>query len=179
MRNYILSELRSYILTEAGDRLVLDKGLDMGTYRQLRDNIKTLMDGVERIQATYSSPRFKFKGFPAAFVVPSGNEADFLTTNDNQRMYAYKVWVFAEYDQTGHEDAYSELMECVEELVNTFDLQEDPDAESRSMADGLADAFTLLAVMASPGQFVLDEEAKLLAAQVTVRCKVSVDLTQL
>lgn len=150
-----------------------------GTLRQLKQNLFDLVSDIDRFQDKHASPTFEFNGFPAFFIVPSGNEADFLTTNDNQRIYAFKVWLFAEYDQTNKENAYNELMECTEDVLNKIDQQESPDSASRSMADDLGAGVTLLAVLATPGRFALDEETKLLATEITVRCKTTVDLTVL
>lgn len=150
----------------------------MTTFKTLRNNLKELIESLDGIQEVHKRPTFKFKGFPAAFVVPSGNEADFLTTNENQRIYVLKVWLFTEYDQTTADIAYDELMDQAENILNKIDEQENPES-TRTMANNLEDPFTLVAVMATPGQMVPDEEEKLLAAELTVRCKITVDLTQL
>jgi hypothetical protein len=151
----------------------------MGIYRTLRDNLKTIIEGTGSFSEVTKRPTLKFSGFPAAFIVPSGNENDFQSTNENQRIYAVKVWIFQEYDQTSANTAYEELMDRVDDVIDAIDRQEDPDQASRSMADNLPSKATLMAVMAAPGQFVPDEEEKLLAAQITVKCKVLIDLTQL
>lgn len=151
----------------------------MGTFQQLYENLKDLLDEVTDIQDKHMSPTFSFNGFPGAFLVPSGNEADFLTTNDNQRIYAFKVWIFVEYDETQKKTAYLDLVNCVDQLLNKIDEQENPDVSERSMAHGMGAGVTLLAVLATPSRFALDEETKLLGAEVTVRCKTTVDLTLL
>jgi len=150
----------------------------MGTFRTLRDNLKSLIEEIDGMQEVHQRPTFNFNGYPAAFVVPSGNEADFLTTNENQRIYVLKAWLFAEYDQTTANEAYNELMDRTEDILNKVDEQENPEG-AREMANNLEDPYTLVAVMATPGVMVPDEEEKMLAAEVTVRCKVTVDLTQL
>lgn len=149
----------------------------MGTFRTLRDNLQSIISDIDGFQEVKKRPTLKFNGFPAAFIVPSGNESDFLTTNENQRIYVLKVWIFQEYDQTTADTAYDELMDRVEDVLNAVDLQENPEVSTRTMATGLGSGVTLVAVMATPGQMVPDEEVKLLAAEITVRCKVTIDLT--
>ena len=151
----------------------------MGIFHTIRDNIRTLLDTITRIQVKYSSPTFEFSGFPAAFIVPSGETADYLTTNENIRRYAFKIWVFIEYDQTSKDNAYAELMDCVDDIINEVDKQENPENAGRSLATNIGAGYTMVAVRAAPGRFALDEEVKLLGAEVTVTCDVTVDLTLL
>lgn len=151
----------------------------MGTFERIYRNLYDLLKTIDSFQDKHIAPTFKFNGFPAFFIAPSGNEADFLTTNDNQRIYAFKVWVFTEYDETAPDSSYLTLAGCVDDVINKCDQQESPEAQSRQMANELGDGITLLAVMASPSRFALDEEEKLLGSEITVRAKVSVDLTLL
>ena len=151
----------------------------MGTFEQLYNNLKGLLDEVTEIQDKHMSPTFEFNGFPGAFIVPSGNESDFLTTNDNQRIYAFKIWIFTEYDVTLKKTSYSSLVSAVDAVINKIDSQENPDTDDRDMANGLGAGVTLLAVLATPSRFALDEETKLLGAEISVRCKTTVDLTLL
>lgn len=151
----------------------------MGIYKIFRDNIIEIVEGIDGFQEVKGRPTLQFKGFPAAFVVPSGNENEFNSSNENQRIYALKVWVFTEYDVESADTAYSELMDRMDDVIDAMDKQEDPDEASQSMANNLPSKATLMAVMASPGQIVPDEDEKLLAGMVTVKCKVLIDLTQL
>jgi hypothetical protein len=148
-------------------------------YKQLRDNIKTLLDELSSSFAVISSvPSMEFSGYPAAFVGVSGNENEFQSTQDNMRIYAYKIWVFTQYDQDTFATAYDLLLDLAESVINKLDEQESPDS-AREMADSLDAKYTLAAVEAIPGRFASDEVEKLLALEITVRCKVLVDLTQL
>ncbi len=155
----------------------------MGIYRTLRDNIRTLMDSLtgtgKSFQVTYNRPTFQFNGFPAAFIVPVSNENEFKTTNENERVYSFRIWSFVEYDQTVADTAYNSLMDVLDEVINKIDHEENPENASRTMGTNIPAGYTLLAVMAAPGDIVPDEETKLLAGEVIVRCKVLVDITLL
>lgn len=157
----------------------------MGPARQLRDNIKTLLDAVhdgsgnDIFEEISKEPKFSFKGYPACFIAPSGNENDYLTTQDNIRVYAYKVWCFQEFEVTKIADAYNILLDAVDNVINKIDREESPDLGSRTIDDGLTSPYTLANVEAVPGRFASDEVEKLLAVEITIRCKITVDLTQL
>ncbi len=152
---------------------------NMGIYRILRNNIRTLMDSLTGFQVIYSRPTFVFDGFPAAFIVPVSNDNNFQTQNENERVYTFRIWSFVEYDTTGADNAYNTLMDLLDDVINKIDHEEDPESVARTMATSIPAGYTLLAVMAAPGEIVPDEEHKLLAGEVIVRCKVLVDLTLL
>lgn len=148
-------------------------------YKQLRDNLKTILD---ELSSTFvdikTEPTFEFSGYPSLFISPSGNESDFQSTQDNMRVYDFKVFIFQEFSVTPLGTAYDILLTDVDLVINKIEEQESPDSD-REMATGLAGYETLAAVLAVPGRFIPDEVEKLLAAEITVRCKVLVDFTQL
>src|SRR5574340_1114653 len=124
-------------------------------YKTLRNNIKSLLDEITTIQEVSDHPKFDWGGYPAAFIAPSGNESDFLTNIENVRVYAFKIWLFQEYDQTTLSDAYNILLDETENILNKFDEQESPDS-GRELANDLANKYLLTKVFATPGQFALD-----------------------
>lgn len=148
------------------------------TYTTLRDNLWDLLVSISGLHQVVAQPSFEFSGYPAAFIAPSGNESDFLTNIENVRVYAFKVWLFQEYDTTPLAVAYERLMDRTDEILNKIDLQESPDS-TRSLATGISYPYFLSKVFATPGQFALDEEPKLLACEITIKCQVVVDLTSL
>lgn len=148
----------------------------MNTYRILRDNIVTLMGELDTMQEIHRRPTFDFHGFPAAFVVPVGNDNEFSDTHNNLRTYTYKIWIFVEYDEAGAEKAYNNLMDCCEEVLNIIDVQTNPDAPSVIMQTGLESGVELLKVEAALGSIVPDADQKMMGAEVTVRCGTLVQL---
>ena len=157
----------------------------MGITRIIRDNIRTLIDTMtgsgKTFQVAYSEPTLKFDGLPAIWVVPASPAPSnaFSTTNENQRVYTFHTWVFVEYDQTKPGIAYNSLMDCIDEVVNKIDHEEDPNHDTRTMANNLPSGYTLLAVLPAVGEIIPDDEVKILAAQIIVQCKLLVDLTLL
>lgn len=148
----------------------------------LRDNIKTLLDDLDVFEEVSDEPKMNFSGYPACFISPSGNENDYQSTQDNERVYGFKIWIFQEYEHTSLQDAYEKVMNMVDEVINQMDAQESPDISDadRKIDNGVnTGAYTLIGVMAVPSRFASDESDRLIAAEVTIKCRVLVDLTQL
>lgn len=152
--------------------------MDVGN--QLIDNIKALLDtlkGTDQPMAeVYDSPTFKSVKYPYCFVSDSGIDSDFQDQQLNERMYAYKVWVFNEYDVDNARTSRRALRTAVDAILNKIDQQESPDS-AREIAYGLANLYTVMAVMATIGETVYDEEEKMIGQVVTIRVKVTVDIT--
>ena len=151
----------------------------MGISRTLHTNLRTILNAIASLQVVYNRPSMEFTGFPAAFMVPVSNDNQFQSTNENERMYSFRVWAFVEYDTVSADTAYNTLMDVIDDIVNAIDKEEDPQQNTRIMGTALPSGYTLMAVMPALGQIIPDEEVKLLAAEITVRCKVLVDLTLL
>lgn len=130
-------------------------------------------------QVQYNSPTFEFAGYPAGFIAPVSSPNKFKTTNENERIYTFRHWSFVEFDQTASDASYNMLMDCMDEVINKIDHEENPEQASRTMGNSLPTGYTLLAVMAAPGEIIPDAELKVLAGQVTIECKVLVDITLL
>lgn len=134
------------------------------------------MQSLSTMQEVHARPTFEFGGFPAAFVVPVGNDNEFSDTHNNLRTYTYKIWMFVEYDQALATKAYNNLMDCSEEVLNKIDEQGDPDSASTTMQTGLESGVELMKVRAALGAIVPDMDSKMMAAEVTVRCEVLIQL---
>lgn len=148
------------------------------SFQTLNANLVDLVTAITTISEVSASPKMQFDSYPAAFIAESGNESEFQSSQDHVRIYAFNVWLFQEFDVTSVPDAYSILRGLVDTLIDKMDGQESPEGVN-NMATGLAAGKTLVSVLATPAQFVYDETAKMLAARVSVRCKVLVDLTSI
>ena len=58
---------------------------------------------------------------PFATVVPSGNEADFGSTLENKREFAFLIRVFVERDARGNSAAEVLLTDIIDRLMDRFD----------------------------------------------------------
>lgn len=76
---------------------------------------------ITKIKVAYRAPRSTFSGFPAAVVEPSENEADYASTVDDKRTYAFKIRVYYPIkDEADLEPAELALEEALDEMLNAF-----------------------------------------------------------
>lgn len=151
--------------------------MDVGN--TLIDNIKSILDTLkgddQPLAEVFDSPTLKSEKFPFCFIGDSGVDSDYLDQKENERIYSYKVWVFNEYDSANPRTSRRTLRSCVDAILNIIDQQESVDSP-HEIAYGLAQCYQVDAVLATLGQATYDEEEKLLAQEITVRIKVSVDI---
>jgi len=76
---------------------------------------------LDKIQVAYATDRSTFSGFPAAVVSPSENEADYSSTADDRRVYAFKVRVYYPIkDESDYDAAESALEDALDEMLDAF-----------------------------------------------------------
>lgn len=68
----------------------------------------------------------EFAKFPVAELIESGNEADYLSTKENMRVYAYEIYIYQGVEEAGGiSQAYGSLRGVVDTTLNTFDNYQD------------------------------------------------------
>jgi len=147
------------------------------SFKTLRPQIGTLLDTLDTLEEVKNSPSIKFEGWPSAHIIPSDNEADYETTTENVRTYAFTVRIFMETKTTTIEDALLALEEVVDEVLDLFDQEDLKDADSRTVGVDLPSGYTFLNIWATPsfwGELAGDQ---LVMTQVSVRVRISVDIT--
>lgn len=143
----------------------------------LRPQVKAVIDTVPNMQEVSLAPKLKFSGYPAAYVVPSSNEADYETTSENVRTYAFRVVFFYETKIKGIDDALTSLETIIDNALDAFDQQDLKSSTTRLIGVSLPADYTFLNVWAVPaswGQLINEE---LIMAELLVRVRVSVDVT--
>jgi len=152
------------------------------SFKTLNTNLVALINAITAVELgqVVARPTFDFNSFPGVFVAESGNENEYDSTQDNLRTYAFNIWVFTKYEDSGAtiDEAYETLRETVDAIIDALDEQESPNSD-RSLADNLASNQTLTSVVAQPSRFAYDDVEKLIGAQINVRLRVLVDLTQI
>ena len=143
----------------------------------LRPQIGTLLETLDTIQNVSNSPKIRFSGYPAAHVVPSNNEADYETTTENVRTYAFTVRVFYETKQTSVEDAYMALGEVVDNILDLFDQEDQKAAADRTVGISLPARYTFINIWAVPGVWGEMSGEQLIMAELSVRVRISVDVS--
>lgn len=143
----------------------------------LKPQIKTLLSNISVIQDTAAYPKVKFDGYPAASVEPSSNSADYETTTENIRTYAFIVRVFYETKNTGIENALEALEEVVDDVIDAFDQEDLKTSSTRTVGIGLPSDYTFINVWANPSAWGTLPEEQLIMAEINVRVRVSIDVT--
>jgi hypothetical protein len=95
-------------------------------FSTIRSAIVTKLNGagITKIQVAYRSPRATFSGFPAAIVEPSENEADYSSTSDDKRVYAFKIRVYYPIkDESDYDAAETALEGALDEMLDAFTIR--------------------------------------------------------
>lgn len=83
--------------------------------------IDKINDDLTKIQVAYRTDRSTLEGFPAAVVSPSENEADYSSTADDRRVYAFKIRVYYPIkDESEQDEADLALEEALDEMIDAF-----------------------------------------------------------
>ena len=143
----------------------------------LRPQIKTLLDTISTLQEVSQAPKIKFGGYPSAHIVPSENSADYETTTENIRTYAFTIRVFYETKQTSIENALTALEGVVDSIIDKFDQEDLKGSTSRTIGMDLPDNYMFLNIFANPNMWGVLSEDQLIMAEITVSVRISVDIS--
>jgi uncharacterized protein (DUF2336 family) len=81
-------------------------------------------EDITKIQVAYRTDRATLDGFPAAVVSPSENEADYASTANDRRVYAFKIRVYYPFTtETEQDDADMALEEALDEMLDAFNTR--------------------------------------------------------
>ena len=143
-------------------------------FTTLSDKIKTVLIANDNIQEVWDFEQDKFNGLPAVVIVPSNNEADYNTSNQNERIYAFVIRCFISRTLEGAEVAEKNTRDLVGSIIDDFDKD--------YLFSGLvvSTGYTFINVFAAPtawGYSGEDDEYRV--AEVTLRCRVIVDVTDI
>ncbi len=148
-------------------------------WQNLKTKIKAFLTANTLIQEVYGYEVEQFGGDPAATIVASKNEADYRTTTQNRRVYAFEVrlWVKRGAPRT---DAQAEdvLTDIIDTVLDKFDKYYTLGVGSPGSALVLPAGYTMIRTEAMPAEWGYAEREMLYRfATVTVRCILDVDVT--
>lgn len=148
------------------------------TYTILKNRIKTKLEGISKIQEVWDEPRLSFGGSPAAVVIPSDQESDYETTSENERVYAFRATIFQDIQYTDREggigSALDILYDLVDDVLDAFDQDQQLTSDG---ALGLDSKYTIIAVSPTVASWGETGDGKLLQVDITIRIRLSVDIT--
>lgn len=145
-------------------------------FTTLLNKILDTLNDMGSFQETYGYEIEQFNGDPVAVVVPSSNESDYNTTQENVRIYAFKLRIFVNRDIKVRDKTTADriLRDLVSSTLDTFD--------KNYTFTGLVvpTGYTFINVFALPSLWgYAGREDEYRVAEINIQCRVSVDLNSL
>ena len=148
-------------------------------WKRLKDKIKSVLATNSKIQEIYDYEVAEFGGDPCVTITPATDSADYRTTSENMRVYAFNVvlWCKRGGARTDHQ-AEEVLTDLIDSITRTFDKYFTLGTGSPGNALVLETGYTMIMVEAVPGEwFYAGREMEYRAATLTIKCHVNVDVT--
>lgn len=143
----------------------------------LRPQIRTLLQTLSTFSVVEDAPTLDFSGYPAAYVIPSTNSADYETNKENIRTYAFIVRIFYETKNTGVGASLSALEKMVDSVIDLFDREDMKTVANRVVAVNLPADYTFINIWATPANWSEIPEKQLIMAEISVRVRMSIDIS--
>ncbi len=134
-------------------------------------------DATKLLQEVSSVPKVRFDGYPAAHVIPSENSGDYETTAENERQYVWTIRCFYETKSGGIQAAMEALEKVVDRILDQLDLEDMRASDARTIGISLPTGYTYINMFAVPNRWGDLPEEELLMAEITVRIRLSIDIT--
>lgn len=147
------------------------------SWNTLHAQVQDVVETVANIQEVSLTPKLRFTGYPAAYIVPSSNEGDYDTSSENIRTYAFRVVFFYETKVKGIAGAIAALRPIVDAAIDAFDQEDLKGSTDRLLGISLPAAYTFINVWATPVQWGELPEEELVTAELLVRVRLSVDIS--
>lgn len=101
----------------------------MSTYRDIKDQIISKIEGCASVQKVYEAQEVNPSGFPAVFVTGTDMEGEFSSNQENSRVYGYSIVALFPEGQDFVDESirnrldYAELVlaEVIDEIINAVD----------------------------------------------------------
>lgn len=91
----------------------------------IKGKIKSVLESLSEIQQVSDYPNQDFSGFPAVMVRTNGNTSDYETTNENDEIYSFSLFVFQIIEGAFTAEKAREILEEMCDLIrDTFDSDE-------------------------------------------------------
>lgn len=146
------------------------------SWQVVRPQIITLLKTLTTLQEVSNLPKIQFSGYPASHVIPSDNASDYETTAENERQFAWLIRVFDTTKDQGIEKAYTNLEVIVDSILDLID-EEDLKGALRTIGNNLPAKYTYINCFAAPSRWLDFSDEELVMAEITVKVRISVDVT--
>jgi len=146
-------------------------------FSDLLNAIKGILESNTLIQAVQDYESLKTDDDPVAIIIPSGNESDYNTTEENVRIYAYKIMIFVKRTGIRNESSAERVLRNIVDSV-IDDL--DKDYMLVTAGAPVVTGYTFMGIFAVPSSWGYALEGdQYRVAQIDVTARVSVDLNNI
>lgn len=140
-------------------------------YTTLKNKIKTKLDGITKLQEVSDDPKLDFSGYPSAVIIPSDDDSDYETNQENLRIYSFDVNLFYEVQASGIGAALDALYDLADDVMDLFDKDQTLSGIS------LPADYTMIAVLPVSGGWGEIPDTKLITKVIKLKIKISVDIS--
>lgn len=148
---------------------------------QLSNKLKSMIQTLSLLQSgsVYDYEVEEFGKLPAITILPSPDEADYRSTSDNERIYAFAVQIWVDRGgQREAADAENALRDLVDALQRMFDKYYTLNASSPGNALVIPTGYTMVMVEAAPSSWFYSQREKFYrGAEIKVKIRVDVNVT--
>jgi len=145
-------------------------------FDEILEKLKAILEGNTLITDVYAFENIQADSDPFAVIIPSGNEAEYQTTEENVRVYAFTVMLFVSRTIRSQEEADRVLRKMVDSVIDDYDK----DYLLTTIGQPTKTGYTYLQTFAVPSNwgYALPEDSYRVAT-INLRCLVSVDLNNI
>ena len=143
-------------------------------FTTLLTKITSILSANTLVSEVFNYEAEQFNEDPTAIVTPSGNEGDYSTTKENERIYAFNLKLFVSRSDRTPKEADRVLRNLVDSVLDDFD--KDYYFSGLTVPTG----YTMINVFATPSSWGYSgREDEFRVAEITIKCRVSVDVTNI
>lgn len=134
----------------------------------LKEKIKTVLLTISDLQEVKDYPTHDFGGYPSAMVRTDGNISNYETTNENDELYTFTIFLFQNLDGI-HNVVKSR--EIIEELCDT--VRDTYDSDEFLAGVSLPSDRTMLGVKPTVSKIYEEDSGKYVIAEIEIAIRVS------
>lgn len=154
--------------------------------RNIINKLSDILDANDDIQEVFKYEVEQFTGDPGVTIVPSANDSDYETTEENVRIYAFTVRLFVNRTLREKKEADEVLSDLVDSVLDDFDKYY---GLSATGTDGSAipggaivnpAGYLFINIFAVPSVWgYVGREDEYRSCELTIRARVNIDLTSI
>jgi hypothetical protein len=145
-------------------------------FNEILEKLQLILKNNTLLADVYDWENIQTDSDPFAVIIPSGNESDYQTTEENVRTYGFTIMLFVSRTIRSTKDAERVLRQLVDSVIDDFDK----DSMLTTIGQPEKSGYTFLQVFATPsvwGYALPDDKYRV--ATINLRAMASVDLNNI